>query len=225
MALEPQPAVVLSLVHDDELWATRLFDELVDRGLTVYRAFSPAASKDPEEKALREGRVVVVLWSPAARESEFISHDLELVRGRILPLALGAPDGPRNTTPIDVIPPEVYEKGPDAVPETQWHTIASTIERAVRQVSGQAAEFQLTPSVSGLSRRLPDPVSAWRVVGELLSTHTGYARGDATARELSAEPEGALRQTVDAWIAEVKGLFDATRQPELHGRQLILGLG
>src|SRR4051794_24767112 len=224
MAPESQPAVFLSFVHDDESWATRLFDELVDRGLTVFRAFSSAAGKDPEE-ALRESRVVVVLWSPAARESESVSHELELARGRILPLALGTPDGPRNTAPIHVIPPEVYDKGPDALPETQWRTIASTIERAVRQVSGQAAEFRLSPSVNDLSRRLPDPVSAWRVVGELLSTHTDYARGDATARELPAEPEGALHQTVDAWIAEVKGLFDGTRQPELHGRPLILGLG
>ena len=217
MADEPTFDVFVSYSHDDEAWARRLFAELEDRELSFRTADVPSvkgSAQDAVNAGIVGSRVPVVLWSPAAQQSEMVSREVELLGDRprlVLSLGLG-PETPWGNAIADPVAPETYEQGPDALAPDKWKGIGSVIERAVRRAAGQAAGFKLSRSVDGLSRRLRGDVTGAEIVADLISTHSGYARGQGRTYGLGTEPDVSLRQPVGAWLDEVSAVIDATKQ-------------
>ena len=230
MAAEPEVDVFLSYAAGDERWASRLNDELTDRGLRVFFDRSRVSGGERwstvTAQALSTSRVLAVLWSRSAHDSEHVGRELDRFDGATVVVELQPlEDVPRdNVELVRVGDDAAYKRGPEALSPDQWRTISGAILRVVRRVSGQAAQLKLSPSVRALASRLPGDVTGSEIVTDLLSTHTDYARAEGRSYELGKDPANVLRQPVSAWIDEVSSLFDATQQPELHGRQLIIGL-
>jgi hypothetical protein len=97
--------------------------------------------------------------------------------------------------------------------------------QAPTQTRPADAELRLSPSVKSATARIDaaDPVSAATIVNNLLELHSEYAGGRAHGFRARPGPNGD-RKTAAGWLGEVRALFDPIRVPQLHGRQVILGL-
>ena len=132
MADEPTFDVFVSYSHDDEAWARRLFAELEDRALSYSSTVDVPPVEGSAQDAVKAGivgsRVPVVLWSPAAQQSEMVSREVELLGDRprlVLSLGLG-PETPWGIAIADPVAPETYEQGPDALAPDKWKCTAGS---------------------------------------------------------------------------------------------------
>jgi hypothetical protein len=86
-----------------------------------------------------------------------------------------------------------------------------------------------SPSVERLQSSFGgSPVNAWMIVTNMIKDHPSYAGNPEITSKLFSTleaPEGAENRLIEAWLAEVRELYDEKLVPELHGRLVIIGLG
>jgi hypothetical protein len=88
-------------------------------------------------------------------------------------------------------------------------------------------ELNLTSSVKTARDRFPngEAVSAVALAQAILDLHrSDYAGGKASNLSLDEEDDTTARRPVQAWLEEVRTLFDESLAKELHGRLVIIGL-
>ncbi|MBD0372735.1 MAG: hypothetical protein ICV60_17960 [Pyrinomonadaceae bacterium] len=95
--------------------------------------------------------------------------------------------------------------------------------------TGPAPQTSFSTSVENLKRIFRDkPVSAWAVVIELLKSHGWYAKSPKVMSGVMSSlqtPTDAENKLITEWLAEVRELFDEKSAPEIHGKNVIIGLG
>ena len=89
----------------------------------------------------------------------------------------------------------------------------------------EGEELKLSPTVREASRSLQkhEPVSAAVFAKDILERHPEHAGQKASAVILD-EMRADHKRPVQAWLKDIRTLFDLSRAPELHGRLVILGL-
>lgn len=86
-------------------------------------------------------------------------------------------------------------------------------------------QLDLTPSVERATADFSadEAVTSAAIVDSILDLHAEYAGGRAADVSLDVEDPDYESRTVRDWLVAVRELFDAEREPQLHGRIVIIG--
>jgi hypothetical protein len=87
-----------------------------------------------------------------------------------------------------------------------------------------APSNEVSPSVGRAVEGALGDVTSFELVARLLTLHPEYGGGKGEALSLDGDHRGAPQRSASRWLAEARAVYEEEAVPELHGRQLILGL-
>src|SRR5918999_870297 len=117
-------------------------------------------------------------------------------------------------------PDLIARADPDGWSDAELQAIVDATHGAAAADAGEP--IPLSPSVEA-ALRVSGEVPSFTIVRRLLEAHPEYA-GGLDAAKLGPEPPDAEPRTAEAWLTDVRELYDPTRTDVIHGRLLIDGL-